>query len=327
MLDPPVPEPPVPATHVRRPRAEPPELTELRRLKLRQPELVGSRRPPHRSARAPASGAGPRPDAVDRRRARVVEDAARGRQAAAPLRGHSARLDRFPSRLPPDRRRAASFRRHRGRATTPCARRSPATGNTLEPVVVRWFDDDRLARTPTERDAPRRCPSRPRRSTRCSASPCARSSNGAPRWCSSAPTSPPGPTPSCPLCGGEPEFGVLTSTGDRVLICGRCTARWRFDAPTCPYCGNADRASLPSFASGDGLYRLYACDGCRRYIKAYDARQGGRPVMLAAGFGGDAAAGRGGDSARVHGAESGARPRAPRGPSCRAGPAPWWSAR
>ncbi len=85
----------------------------------------------------------------------------------------------------------------------------------------------------------------------------------------------------CPLCGGEPEFGVLTSTGDRILICGRCTARWRFDAPTCPYCGNADPALLPSFSSSDGLYRLYACDACRRYIKAYNAPVGGRPVMLA----------------------------------------------
>ena len=31
---------------------------------------------------------------------------------------------------------------------------------------------------------------------------------------------------------------------------------------------------------GDGRYRLYACDVCRRYLKAYDVRQGGRPLML-----------------------------------------------
>jgi FdhE protein len=86
--------------------------------------------------------------------------------------------------------------------------------------------------------------------------------------------------PRCPLCGGEPEFAVLTSAGDRLLICGRCTARWRFDATACPYCGNANRALLPSFTSGDGPYRLYLCDACRRYLKAYDAALGGRPVML-----------------------------------------------
>lgn len=85
---------------------------------------------------------------------------------------------------------------------------------------------------------------------------------------------------TCPLCGGEPEFAVLTSAGDRILICGRCTGRWHFDNAACPFCRNDDRSLLPSFASRDGMYRLYACDVCRRYIKAFDARQGGRPVML-----------------------------------------------
>jgi formate dehydrogenase maturation protein FdhE len=86
--------------------------------------------------------------------------------------------------------------------------------------------------------------------------------------------------PHCPLCGGEPEFAVLVTGGDRFLICGRCTGRWRFDDTACPFCRNDDRSRLPSFSSRDGLYRLYACDVCLRYIKAYDARQGSRPVML-----------------------------------------------
>ncbi len=85
----------------------------------------------------------------------------------------------------------------------------------------------------------------------------------------------------CALCGGEPDFAILTSGGDRLLVCGRCTARWRFDPCACPFCLNADRRLLPSFSSRDGIYRLYACDACHRYIKAYDARQGGRPLMLA----------------------------------------------
>ena len=84
----------------------------------------------------------------------------------------------------------------------------------------------------------------------------------------------------CPLCGGEPEFAVLVSGGGRVVICGRCNARWRFDENKCPFCRNDDRTLLPSFTSRDRLYRLNACDVCRRYLKAYDARQGGRPVML-----------------------------------------------
>ena len=84
----------------------------------------------------------------------------------------------------------------------------------------------------------------------------------------------------CPLCGGEPEFAVLTSGGDRLLICTRCTGRWRFAPDTCPFCKNDDRSLIHSFSSRDGLYRLYACDVCRRYLKAYDARSGSRPVML-----------------------------------------------
>jgi FdhE protein len=85
---------------------------------------------------------------------------------------------------------------------------------------------------------------------------------------------------SCPLCGGEPEFAVVATSGDRLLICGRCSARWPFDDSRCPFCLNDNRATLPSFAAADGRYRLYACDVCRRYLKAYDARQGGRALML-----------------------------------------------
>ena len=86
---------------------------------------------------------------------------------------------------------------------------------------------------------------------------------------------------TCPLCGGEPDFAVITPAADRVLICGRCSARWRFHQLTCPFCLNADRSRITSFASRDGQYRLYACDECQRYLKAYDARRASRPVMPA----------------------------------------------
>ena len=75
------------------------------------------------------------------------------------------------------------------------------------------------------------------------------------------------------LCGDSP-------TGDRRLICGRCLAQWAFGAFTCPYCANDDRALITSFATRDGRYRVYACDVCRRYLKAYDARHASRPVMV-----------------------------------------------
>lgn len=83
----------------------------------------------------------------------------------------------------------------------------------------------------------------------------------------------------CALCGSEPDFAVITPAAERHLICGRCALRWRFEALTCPYCGNSDRARITSFATPDGQYRVYACDQCQRYIKAYDARRAGRPVM------------------------------------------------
>jgi FdhE protein len=86
---------------------------------------------------------------------------------------------------------------------------------------------------------------------------------------------------ACPLCGGEPDLAVITPAADRLLICSRCAARWRFAQLTCPFCRNADRRQITSFASRDGQYRLYACDVCRRYLKAYDARQASRPVMPA----------------------------------------------
>ena len=85
----------------------------------------------------------------------------------------------------------------------------------------------------------------------------------------------------CPFCGWEPDFAVITPSADRRLICGRCVAQWQFAPLTCPFCGNDDRALITSFATRDGRYRVYACDVCRRYLKAYDARNAARPVMVA----------------------------------------------
>jgi hypothetical protein len=83
----------------------------------------------------------------------------------------------------------------------------------------------------------------------------------------------------CALCGGEPDFAVITPAAERHLICSRCTLRWKFEPLTCPYCRNRDRALITSFATPDGQYRVYACDVCHRYLKAYDARRAARPVM------------------------------------------------
>ena len=85
----------------------------------------------------------------------------------------------------------------------------------------------------------------------------------------------------CPICGWEPDFGVITPNADRHLICGRCLGQWIFDQVACPFCENTDRTRITSFATRDGRYRVYACDVCRKYLKAYDARNATRPVMVA----------------------------------------------
>jgi FdhE protein len=84
----------------------------------------------------------------------------------------------------------------------------------------------------------------------------------------------------CPFCGWEPDFAVITPAADRRLICGRCLAQWGFPSLRCPFCANDDHALVTSFATRDGQYRVYACDVCRRYLKAYDARRAPRPVIV-----------------------------------------------
>ena len=83
----------------------------------------------------------------------------------------------------------------------------------------------------------------------------------------------------CALCGGQPDLSVITPSAERHLICGRCELRWKWESLACPYCGNSERAKITSFATSDGQYRVYACDVCRRYLKAYDGRRASRPVM------------------------------------------------
>jgi Protein involved in formate dehydrogenase formation len=85
----------------------------------------------------------------------------------------------------------------------------------------------------------------------------------------------------CPYCGWEPDFSVITPAADRRLICGRCVAQWAFDPLACPFCANDDRSLITSFATRDGRYRVYGCDVCRRYLKAYDGRSAERPVLVA----------------------------------------------
>jgi formate dehydrogenase maturation protein FdhE len=83
----------------------------------------------------------------------------------------------------------------------------------------------------------------------------------------------------CPICAAEPEFSVITTSGERMLVCGRCHVRWAFSPIACPYCGNDDRTSIKSMATPDGIYRVMICSPCGRYIKALDGRKATRPLL------------------------------------------------
>ena len=84
-----------------------------------------------------------------------------------------------------------------------------------------------------------------------------------------------------PSVHGAPVHIGKPPAAERLLVCGRCAARWRFDQIACPFCLNEERSKITSLASRDGKYRISCCDVCLRYIKAYDARRAGRPLMVA----------------------------------------------
>ena len=74
---------------------------------------------------------------------------------------------------------------------------------------------------------------------------------------------------------------IWTLHTDGTYRVGELTGQWRYDPIACPYCGNAERSRITSFTSRDGRYRIYACDECQRYLKAFDGRDGSRPALLA----------------------------------------------
>ena len=84
---------------------------------------------------------------------------------------------------------------------------------------------------------------------------------------------------TCPICAAEPDFSLITPSGERQLVCGRCHVRWFFSPIACPYCGNDDRTTIKSMATPDGIYRVMICSACTRYIKALDGRKATRPLL------------------------------------------------
>jgi FdhE protein len=77
----------------------------------------------------------------------------------------------------------------------------------------------------------------------------------------------------CPICGGRPDFAFLDKErGSRWLMCSRCDTQWLYQRLQCPYCRTQNPDALYFFTDDTGLYRLYVCNQCHKYIKAVDPR-------------------------------------------------------
>ena len=85
----------------------------------------------------------------------------------------------------------------------------------------------------------------------------------------------------CPMCGGAPDFAFLEEeSGARYLLCSRCSSQWLYWRLKCPFCGTDDHTKLFYYPGEDGVYRLYVCQVCHRYVKAIDLRKVGRQVLF-----------------------------------------------
>jgi hypothetical protein len=263
---------------VRPPRAEPREVGELKQLRLAQPELATAidmqielvKTQRRVQARVPLPWIQPDP-------AWLAAQQAAGRPA---VRFGDIPLEWTDFRLA-FRQTADILHRYDAidRAEHQQILALGRDGNTLEPVVTEWYQaTSHVEETPTpERPSDAATPNldqvlllalRPFLA-RCAEALLQRADFSGWRH------------GHCPFCGWEPDFAVITPAADRRLICGRCLAQWAFESLACPFCANDDRALITSFASRDGRYRVSACDVCKRYLKAYDARNTTRPVLVA----------------------------------------------
>ena len=214
---------------------------------------------------------------------------------------HPARVERLPPDAPADRRHPAAASRRSNGPTTSASSRSAATATRSNRWCRRWYDAlvrrRRRARTPRHGRSPDGA-GRPRSGAGAgdAAVPGAlrRSAGAAGRSRQLDPRALPD------LRLGDRLRGDHAGRGSPAVL--RPLRRAVGFAPlTCPFCANDDRALITSFATRDGRYRVYACDVCRRYLKAYDARHAHAAGDGRGGYDRDAAARRGSDAARLHG--------------------------
>jgi FdhE protein len=85
----------------------------------------------------------------------------------------------------------------------------------------------------------------------------------------------------CPICGGSPDFSYLDKErGSRYLLCSHCDTEWVFKRLECPFCGCQNPYALNYTTDDKGLYRLYTCRDCGRYLKAIDLRKTEEDILF-----------------------------------------------
>lgn len=88
----------------------------------------------------------------------------------------------------------------------------------------------------------------------------------------------------CPTCGSLPAMAQLTGVDLarlRLLACGCCGTRWRYQRKGCPFCQNEDDFRLGILMlEGEEELRIDYCGSCSGYIKTYNG-SGCESLMLA----------------------------------------------
>ena len=75
----------------------------------------------------------------------------------------------------------------------------------------------------------------------------------------------------CPVCGAWPTLAEARGVErSRHLRCGRCGGDWRGDGLGCPFCANADHATLGSLVGDEPREsrKIETCGACGGYLKS-----------------------------------------------------------
>ena len=83
--------------------------------------------------------------------------------------------------------------------------------------------------------------------------------------------------PYCPTCGSLPAMAHLVGMDSgriRLLSCGCCGTRWRYQRMGCTFCENQNDHRLPVLTiEGENGLRIDCCDLCGGYLKAYAGQE------------------------------------------------------